>query len=381
MTITATALSVSGVRITARYALRGPLHEARERAETIAVEQTIEFPADLIADDDIRRYVIGRVESIDVMGSDLAVAEISYAVETTGFELPQLLNVLFGNCSLLPGVRLLAVLFPPEFLARFRGPRFGIAGLRTVVGVPGRPLLATALKPMGLGGRALADMARTLAMAGIDIIKDDHGLANQPFAAFADRVQACAAAVREANEATGRHVLYLPSINAPAGEIAARAHIARAAGAGGLLVLPGLTGFDTMRRLADDDDLALPIMGHPAFLGSHVVDDRGGIEHGLLFGTIMRLAGADLSVFPSFGGRFSFSPEACGSIAAACRDPLGPLAPILPVPAGGMTIDRLDELATFYAHDSVLLIGGNLHRGDLYQNACRMRAAVEQQAG
>ena len=40
---------------------------------------------------------------------------------------------------------------------------------------------------MGLGSAALARMARTLALAGMDIIKDDHGLANQAFAAYADR--------------------------------------------------------------------------------------------------------------------------------------------------------------------------------------------------
>ncbi|MGC8635410.1 MAG: RuBisCO large subunit C-terminal-like domain-containing protein, partial [Candidatus Limnocylindrales bacterium] len=346
MTIPSVSLSVSGLRITARYALSGPLEDAPSRAAAIAVEQTIEFPADLISDDDIRRYVIGRVESIESTGPALAIAELSYAVETTGFELPQMLNVLFGNCSLLPGVRLIEVGFPSEFLARFRGPRFGIGGLRRLLGVPRRPLLATALKPMGLDSSTLAQMAGTLARGGIDLIKDDHSLANQPFAVFVERVAACAAAVADANSETGRRVLYLPSVNAPAGELEARVALARAAGAGGLLVLPGLAGFDEMRRLADDDAVGLPLLAHPAFLGSFVADERAGIEHGLLFGTLARLAGADMTIFPSYGGRFSFSPAACGSIAHACRESLGSLGAILPVPAGGMTLDRLAELVT-----------------------------------
>lgn len=377
MTIPATSLSVSGVRFSATYALSGAPSEARQRAEAIAVEQTIEFPADLIADDDIRRHLIGRVESLEAAGGSRVLARISYAVETTGFELPQLLNVCFGNCSLLPGVRLVSIDLPDRMLARFRGPRFGTAGVRRQLGVIQRPLLATALKPMGLSSSALAGMAHTLVRAGIDLVKDDHGLANQPFARYAERVRACAAAVQEANEMSGAHALYLPSVNAPADEVMTRAHLAKEAGAGGLLVLPGFAGLDTMRRLAADDDLALPIMAHPAFLGSYAVSEESGIDYGLVFGTFARLAGADISIFPSYGGRFTFSEAACRSIATHCRVPLPGIAPILPAPAGGMTVDRAAELTAFYGSDTVLLIGGALHRGDPFENARRMRAAVE----
>jgi len=372
-----TALRVSGARFRATYAITGPHGTARGRAETIAVEQTIEFPADLIADDDIRRHVIGRIESVDAAGPERSLVRISYAVETSGGELPQLLNVLFGNCSLYPGVRLVDLELPPELLRRLPGPRFGVPGLRALLGIPTRPLLTTALKPMGLGAPALAQVAETLARGGIDVIKDDHGLANQPFAPWEQRVRACAAAVRRANEATGGRSLYMPSLNGPADEIAERARIARDAGAGGLLVLPGLAGLDTMRWLAASDEIGLPIMGHPAFMGSFVIGEDAGIEHGLLFGTIFRLAGADMVVFPSFGGRFSFSRDACASIARACRSSLGTMAPIFPAPGGGMTLARIDELAEFYGPDTALLVGGDLHRGDLAANVARMRAAVE----
>lgn len=371
-----TTLRVSGARFHATYALAGPTEDARDRAERIAVEQTIEFPADLVADDDIRRHVIGRVESVEAVGPARSRIRVSYAVETTGGELPQLLNVLFGNCSLYPGVRLVGLDLPPELLNGFRGPRLGVAGLRVLLGAPSRPLLTSALKPMGLGAAALACIAGTMVRGGIDVIKDDHGLANQPFAPWEERVRACAAEVRLANEATGHRSLYMPSLNGRADEIVERARIAKDAGAGGLLVLPGLAGLDTMRRLADDDAIALPIMGHPAFLGSFVISEEAGIEHGVLFGTIFRLAGADLVVFPSHGGRFSFSPDACSSIARACRAPLGGLAPIFPAPGGGMTLDRVAELRDFYGPDTALLVGGDLHRGDLLANVARMRAVV-----
>jgi ribulose-bisphosphate carboxylase large chain len=71
------------------------------------------------------------------------------------------------------------VVLSPTLLGQFLGPRFGAAGLREVLGVPRGPLLCTALKPMGSTVAALAEMAYAFAKGGIDIIKDDHGLANQ----------------------------------------------------------------------------------------------------------------------------------------------------------------------------------------------------------
>ncbi len=372
-----TTLAVTGERFQATYVLTGPHEAARARAESICVEQTIEFPADLVADDDIKREVIGHIESFEETGPETVVVRISYAVETTGRELCQLLNVVFGNCSLYPGVRLAGLDLSPSLLTAFPGPRFGVPGLRALLDAPTRPILASALKPMGLGPDALAAIAATMARSGIDVIKDDHGLANQPFAPWEARVRACAVAVSRANEETGRHALYMPSLNSPLSEFHERAKIAKAAGAGGLLVLPGLTGMDSIRWIAADDDIGLPIMGHPAYLGANVTSPVNGIEHGLMLGTLYRLAGADLTVFPSWGGRFSFTQEECHSIATACRRPFGDLPAIFPTPGGGMTVDRVAEINAFYGPDTALLVGGDLHRGDLAENVARMRAAVD----
>lgn len=380
MTVPPTFFPISGARLVATYDLVGSPEAARLRAESIAVEQTIEFPADLVADDDIRGHIVGRIEALNQVDDSRWRARISYAVETTGGELPQLLNVLFGNCSFFPRVRLVGLDLPPEQLATLPGPRFGIGGLRRLFDAPARPLLATALKPMGRSSEALAEVASILAAGGIDMIKDDHSLADQPFAPYAERVRACAAAVRRANDESGGRSIYMPALNGPVDELSDRARLARDAGAGGLLVLPGLAGMDVIRWLAESDEIRLPIMAHPAFLGSLVVQEDAGIEHGLLFGTLFRLAGADLAVFPSYGGRFSFGMDACASIAHASAAPLGDKPASVPAPGGGMTLDRLDELVAFYGADVALLVGGDLHRGDLLANVRRMRAAVDSAA-
>ena len=71
-------------------------------------------------------------------------------------------------------------------------------------------------------------MAYDFAKGGIDLIKDDHGLANQNYAPYEERVRACCAAVRRANAETGRRCVYAPCLNAPADLIVPRAKFAKA---------------------------------------------------------------------------------------------------------------------------------------------------------
>ena len=289
-------------------------------------------------------------------------AAISYSDTTHGYELSQVLNVIFGNTSIKEGIEVVDVAPSPAMLRHFKGPRFGVAGLRQLLAVPAGPLLMTALKPMGTPTSVLADMAYQFALGGIDIIKDDHGLSNQPASPYEERVTACCAAVARANAETGRKCLYAPCVNAPAHLVLERARFAKRAGAGAILVIPGITGFDSMRLLADDPDLGLPIVAHPAMLGGSLASSRvHGFSHRVLLGTLMRLAGADASIFPNYGGRFGFTQAECVSVGIGCAEPLGTYPPIFPTPGGGMSLDRTPEMAKVYGGDVCLLIGGSLY--------------------
>ena len=110
--------------------------------------------------------------------------------------------MLWGNVSLFPGVRIIDLSLPASITELFQGPRFGIAGLRKHFGAETRPLITTALKPMGTSSADLADTARTLALAGFDIIKDDHSLANQPWSTWRERVELVSTAVAEDRKST-----------------------------------------------------------------------------------------------------------------------------------------------------------------------------------
>lgn len=357
-------------RLVVVYDIQGT--SPRAVVDAIRVEQTIEFPYEL-APDWIQQTVVGRVEDED--GSRITV---SYAEEVLGGGLVQLLNVIWGNVSLFEGVRVVGLELPGSVLADLPGPRFGVPGMRQLLDAPDRALLATALKPMGRYPHELAADAATIAGAGFDVVKDDHGLADQPWARWEERVARCAEAVADANAGTGGRSLYMPALNVPSTELLDRAHRAKELGAGALLVLPGLVGFDGLRALAADDSLALPLMTHPSMLGSTVVNRGQGIRHGLLLGLLCRVAGADMCIFPNLGGRFSFTPEQCADIRDECARELPGTPAALPAPGGGMTVERVPELLGFYGNDVTLLVGGALHRGDLAGNARTMRRQVEE---
>jgi len=380
--LTDVSLHLSGDRFQVTYRLTGNEAEARAKAEDICVEQTIEFPAELVPEGDIRSQIMGRIESLQLIKPGFYRAIISYPIEITSFELTQLINVIFGNISIKPGIRVEQVDLPPALLEAFEGPRFGQDGLRALLGVAKRPLLATALKPMGLSPAQLADQAYRCAVGGIDMIKDDHGLTNQAFSAYRERVEQCAEAVARANRETGFKCIYAPNVTAPADQVVDRALWARNAGAGGLLVVPGLIGLDTMRLLADDDRIGLPVLSHPAFQGSYVVNPDQGVSHYVLFGQFNRLAGADVTIFPNYGGRFSFTMEECQDVVAGASVPMGHIEPIFPAPAGGMTVERVPDMLKVYGREVVFLIGGGLHkRGpDLIANSRYFRELVEQMA-
>jgi ribulose-bisphosphate carboxylase large chain len=277
------SLTPSSQRFSVDYHLAGDEKAAGEKARDICLEQTVEVPDALVPDGMIREQVLGRIEAFAARPEGGFAARISYAVEIAGTDLTQLLNVLFGNISIKAGIRADRLDLPETMLRSFRGPRFGRAGLRALLGAPHRPLLCTALKPLGLSAEGLAELAYRFALGGIEIIKDDHGLADQGFAPFRDRVRLCAQAVQRANRETGSRCIYVPNVTAPFDEICPRARLAKEQGAGGLLVAPGLTGLDAMRCLADDDALALPIFAHPAFQGTdqgHLPDTGGRDEPG-----------------------------------------------------------------------------------------------------
>lgn len=356
--------------------------EARDRAVGIALEQTVEIPLDVVPAGFIRDEIVGHVESLMPAGADAFDTIISYAPDSVRDEVVQLINVIFGNSSIQQGIRVIGFDPGPEILARFGGARFGIQGLRALTGRASGGLIAPVIKPQGSSAVQLATIAQRCVAGGADIIKDDHGLTNQSMAPFQDRLRAVSDAVRDANERHGRKALYFVNISGHTGNPVAEAFQAKDAGAGGILIMPGLVGFGLAHYLSRDDLFGLPIMTHPAFTGSFVLSPTTGLTHAMMYGVIQRLSGADISVFPNVGGRFGFSREDCLSIADACRRADGVGRSMLPSPGGGMSVERAADMVDMYGEDVVYLLGGSLLRhGDKIADAVSaMRKAVDSAA-
>lgn len=330
----------------------------------IALEQTVEMVDELIDSQSIRERIVGETLEITPLAgqSDGYRAVIAYHPETTAYALPQLLNLLYGNISIKNNIRIVDIRFPPKLLACWQGPNYGVTGIRQLTGVQDRALAMTALKPMGKSAAELATMAGAVAAGGCDLVKDDHGLADHPFCPFAERVERCQEAVTRANQRSGHTTLYLPNVSGPYETLDAQLQSAVDLGVKGVLIAPFLLGLDTVRYFAERYDLVF--VGHPAFSGTHFHDRTHGMTPGVLLGTLFRLIGCDVSIYPNFGGRFAFTVDECHGINAALRCPLGELRSAMPAPAGGMGLERIPEMATAYGVDTVYLIGSALLRED-----------------
>jgi ribulose-bisphosphate carboxylase large chain len=342
------------LRVTYRLAVAPG--EAEARAEELAREQTVEVPRAALRGRRAAELAQGRVESLRADAAGGALATIAYPVAVTAAEPAQLVNVIFGNSSLHADVECVDLDVPAALARALRGPCFGIEGLRKLVSVWDRPLTCTAVKPLGLAPAELAELAYTFACAGIDVIKDDHGLGSQASAPFEERVPRCLEAVERAARETGRRALYAPNLLGTPEALVRQLRFAQDHGARAVLVSPMLVGLPAFWELCHRH-ASVPVLAHPAFGGAQRIAPEA------LFGRLLRLFGADATIFVSFGSRFAAGRESCRRLAANLRAPWQGLAPSLPVPAGGIAAENAAEVVRFYGRDSMLLVGGSLQAG------------------
>jgi ribulose-bisphosphate carboxylase large chain len=340
------------LRATYRFAV--PAGALDARVEALCHEQTVELPPAAVTHAFVREAILPRVERVAEDPRGGFRVTVAYPELTTALDPAQLLNVLFGNSSLHADVELAAVRLTPALEARLGGPRLGAPGLRELTGVRGRALTCTALKPMGLSAKELAGLCARFARGGIDVIKDDHGLADHATAPFDERVTLCQAAVEEESARSGRRILYAPNLVGTPAAIHAQLALARQRGARAVLVAPMLVGLPLLAELAGAAE-GMALLAHPSFAGAQ------RIAADALFGTLFRAYGADASIFPHAGGRFGLEADACSRLAEELRAPRRGLLPSLPVPAGGMSVERVRELVGFYGSECMLLVGGSLY--------------------
>lgn len=340
-------------RLTAIYHVCSDARAIEARARAIAVEQSVEMPLSAIEDQHILDEIVGTVEDISEIEPSLYTVRIALAAATVGDDPGQLINMLFGNTSLQDDAILHDAEFPERLVRRYGGPGHGLSGVRARARAAGRALTCSALKPQGLSPARLANLAARFARGGIDYVKDDHGLADQSYSPFAARLEAITDALRTVERETGRRMRYVPSLTGDLDDLRAQATAAQRAGIDTVMVQPMITGLSNFSKLVRENP-ELAFFAHPALAGA------SRIAPALLFGKIFRMLGADAVIFPNHGGRFGYSPDTCRHIAETALSDWHGLKAAVPVPAGGMTPERVGEMLDFYGADVMLLIGGAL---------------------
>ncbi len=145
----------------------------------------------------------------------------------------------------------------------------------------------------------------------------------------------------------------MPSLSGDLDAMRRQIAVARTVGIDTVMVAPMIVGLSNFHRLVrEHPDLAF--LAHPSMAGA------ARIAPPLLLGKLFRMLGADAVVFPNHGGRFGYSPDTCRALARSALAERDGLRPSVPVPAGGMTIDRVGEMLDFYGAEVMLLIGGAL---------------------
>ena len=344
------------------YTLSCTENLVKERSESLLLEQTIELSRKALFDTWVKEHIVGEIVKLEQIGDDMFSLSIAQPLRTTALDPAQLLNVAFGNSSLQPDVTLELIEPPSELFGRMPGPQFGIDGLRTKLGVPHRALTCTALKPMGLSADRMAQLAYDFAIAGLNMIKDDHGLADHEFCPFESRVEQCQKAVQKANTETGGSTIYVPNLIGSPSTVYRQMAFAKQAGVGAVMISPLLVGPALLHELTSGK-AGLPILAHPALGGGRIAPEA-------LLGQIFKWFGADASIFPHQGGRFSYSRETCRSLAARLRSQARGQRAAFPVPAGGIKTSRVREVLSFYGVETMLLVGGSLlESGDVVERA------------
>lgn len=357
--------------LTATYQLYGKPGSFEKKAEGIALGLTIGSWTNLplLEQEQLKQHK-GNVISIKEfeenphpLKSGLIKAEVSIAYPSANFsaDLPAILTTVFGKLSLDGEVKLLDLDFSDELLKHFPGPRFGIEEIRHTLGVTGRPLLMSIFK--GVIGRDLdylSTQLRQQALGGVDLVKDDEILFDNPLTPFEKRIIAGKEVLTQVYEETGHRTLYAVNLSGRTSELRSKARKARELGADALLFNVHAYGLDVMQELAEDDDIALPLMAHPAFSGAFTSSSFYGLATPLALGKLTRYAGADFSLFPSPYGSVALEKSSALSLGEELTKKSS-LKRSFPVPSAGIHPGLVPLLMADYGIDSVINAGGGIH--------------------
>jgi 2,3-diketo-5-methylthiopentyl-1-phosphate enolase len=288
--------------------------------------------------------------------------QIAYPEVNIGEQIPMLLTTVVGNISMGGDIKLVDVRLPKKFVVGFKGPKFGIEGIRKILGVKKRPLLNNMIKPCtGYRLKVGADLFRKAALGGCDIIKDDELIADASFNSVAGRVKRYMQIEKQVYEEKGEHTLYTVNVTDKIPNVFENARRAVELGCNALMINYLAVGFPVMQALAEDPSINVPILAHMDVAGALYMSPWHGLSSHLVLGKLPRLAGADIVVIPAPYGKAPVIDYKFRNVARNLAFPLYHLKPTFPMASGGITPSMVPTVMAALGNDIVIGSGGGIH--------------------
>jgi len=288
--------------------------------------------------------------------------QVAYPEVNIGEQIPMLLTTVVGNISMAGEIKLVDIRLPKKYVAGFKGPKFGIEGIRKILGVKERPLLNNMIKPCtGYRLEVGAELFRKAALGGCDIVKDDELIADASFNSALGRVKRYMEIERQVYEEKGEHTLYTVNITDRIPKVFENAKRAVELGCNALMINYLAVGFPVMQALAEDPDIKVPILAHMDVAGAMYMSPWHGLSSHLVLGKLPRLAGADIVVIPAPYGKAPVIDYKFRNVARNLSFPLYHLKPAFPMASGGITPSMVPTVMAALGNDIVIGSGGGIH--------------------
>jgi ribulose-bisphosphate carboxylase large chain len=318
---------------------------------------------------------------------------IAYPIEL--FELgnlPEILSSIGGNIFGMKSVTGLLwedLKIPEKMLKKFKGPKYGIAGLRKKLNIYNRPILGTIIKPkIGLNEKEHAKVAYEAWIGGCDIVKDDENLTNQNFNSFKKRFLLTIKACKEAEKKTGEKKVYLINCTAETEEMKKRIKFVEKNGGNYIMldiITLGWSALQTARNYTK-----LPIHAHRA---GHAMFDRNP-NHGMsmeIIAELARMVGVDSLHIGAIYGKMTgekkevlhIEKEIENSFTLQTKKYLEQkwysIKPVFGVASGGVSPLIVEKIIKSMGENIIIQAGGGIHghpKGTI-AGAKAMRQAID----
>ncbi len=338
--------------------------DADNAAQAIAAESSVGTWTELkTMKPQIRNSLAAKVYTLD---KKKGLVKIAYPIDL--FEpsnIPQLLSDIAGNIfgmRELENLRLLDFELPKAYVKSFKGPAFGLEGVRKMIGTQKsrRPHWGTIVKPkVGLSPSENAKVAYEAWVGGVDFVKDDENLSNQKFCPFEKRVALTLEAKDKVESETGEKKIYAPNITAETNEMLRRAEFVKAHGGNCIMVDIITAGFASLQTIRNAN-FGMPIHAHRAMYAAFARNPKHGIAFAPL-AKLARLAGVDQLHTGAIVGKMEGAKKDVLEINDWLRGEWFGLKPVFPVASGGIDPLRIPRLLEIAGTELVINAGGGIH--------------------